>query len=331
MRSLRVLTLVAGIAWLAACGSDGSGPSNNAPTADFTLACTDLACTFTDASSDGDGSVSSVAWDFGDPTSGSNTANGAPLSQAAHTFSGAGTYSVTLTATDNDGATTSKTAPVAVTAPAPGGPTADFDVLCGGLTCNITNNSTATGSVVTWAWDFGNSTTSTEQNPGPVTYSVTDPTTFTITLTVTSDAATSTATKQIRVSPGASLTCNGADCTLGIDQRATVVVTLASRDCQVRNNTFVITAPAIDTLFTDGCFAPPVGTTFQLNSGAAYDAGTQLAAEVLTGVTGATNAQLRVTGSFAAGWTLEFDDGFVGPGEPDFNDLVITVKATPAP
>ena len=44
---------------------------------------------------------------------------------------------------------------------------------------------------------------------------------------------------------------------------------------------------------------------------------------------GATAPQLRVTGNFANGWTLEFDDGFVGPGEPDFNDLVITVKATP--
>ena len=88
----------------------------------------------------------------------------------------------------------------------------------------------------------------------------------------------------------------------------------------------------MDTLFTDGCFAPvspAPGSSFTLNNGAAYDAGTQLAAEVLTGVTGATNAQLKVTGDFASGWTLSFDDGFVGPGEPDFNDLVITVKATP--
>jgi PKD repeat protein len=331
MRSSRVLTLVAGVAWLAACGSDGNGPSNNAPTADFTSSCNDLVCTFTDASSDGDGSVASVVWDFGD---GSATVSGGPLSSTTHTFASANTYNVKVTAKDNDNATGSKTTAVTVTAPAPGGPTADFDVTCGGLTCNFTNNSTATGSVVTWAWDFGNSTTSTDQDPAPVTYAVTDPTTFTITLTVTSDGATSTATKQVRVSPGASLTCNGADCTLGIDQRATVVVTVTSSDCQVHGNTFVITAPAVDTLFTDGCFAPvdpAPGSSFSLNGGNAYDAGTQLAAEVLTGVTGATNAQLRVTGTFADGWTLEFDDGFVGPGEPDFNDIVITVKATPAP
>jgi len=38
---------------------------------------------------------------------------------------------------------------------------------------------------------------------------------------------------------------------------------------------------------------------------------------------------IRVTGDFANGWTLTFDDGFGGPGEPDFNDLVILIKATP--
>ena len=38
---------------------------------------------------------------------------------------------------------------------------------------------------------------------------------------------------------------------------------------------------------------------------------------------------IRVTGDFASGWTLTFDDGFGGPGEPDFNDLVILVKAAP--
>jgi hypothetical protein len=38
---------------------------------------------------------------------------------------------------------------------------------------------------------------------------------------------------------------------------------------------------------------------------------------------------LRVSGDFASGWTLTFDDGYGGPGEPDFNDLVILLKATP--
>jgi PKD repeat protein len=333
MRSSRVLTLVAGVVWLAACGGDGGdGPSNTAPTANYTVDCTDLNCTFTDASSDVDGSIKSVAWDFGDPTSGA--ANASTSKTPTHTFSAAGSYAVKLTATDNENATNSKTAQVTVTAGTPGGPSASFDVACGGLICNITNTSTATGAVVTWAWDFGDGQTSTAQDPGSVTYAVSDPTTFTITLVVTSDGVSSQATHQVRVQPGATLNCGGSECTLGLDQKSTVVVTLVSHDCEVHGNTFVITQPAVDTLFTDGCFdpvSPNPGSSFPLNSGAAYDAGTQLAAEVLTGVSGATNAQLQVSGDFASGWQLSFDDGFVGPGEPDFNDLVITVKATPAP
>ena len=329
------MTIIAGTAWLAACGGGGTDSSNTAPTANFTVDCTDLSCTFTDASSDTDGQIQSVAWDFGDPTTGaSNSAQGAPLSQAPHTFSSANTFSVRLTATDNGGATNTKTVPVTVTAGSPGGPTAAFDVTCGGLTCTITNTSTATGAVISWDWAFGDGQTSVAQNPGEVTYNVSVPTTFTIVLKVTSDGLVSQATHQVRVQPGATLTCAGVDCTLGLDQKSTVVVTLVSSDCQAHGNTFVITAPAVDTLFRDGCFspiAPNPGSAFQLNNGAAYDQGTQLAAEVLTGVTGATNAQLQVTGNFGSGWTLSFDDGFVGPGEPDFNDLIITVKATPAP
>ena len=38
---------------------------------------------------------------------------------------------------------------------------------------------------------------------------------------------------------------------------------------------------------------------------------------------------LRVTGAYPQ-WTLEFDDGEdpTGPGEPDFNDIIMTVTAT---
>jgi len=331
MRSSRVLTLVAGVALLAACGDGGkTGTQNNPPTAGFTTACNDLACTFTDASTDADGTIASRKWDFGDPNSGAAN-NTSTLATAPHTFSAAGTYQVKLTATDNDGDDNSKTVPVTVTSGTVGGPTASFDVNCGGLSCTVDNTSAVSGAVITYAWDFGDGQTSTAEEPGTVTYAVTTPTTFTITLVVTADGNSSQATKQVHVGPGATLTCGTTpDCTLVLDQRATVKVTLVSSDCQAHGNTFVITQPAVDTLFTDGCFTTP-GTSFDLNSGAAYDQGTELAAEVLTGVAGSTNAQIQVTGDFNSGWTLKFDDGFVGPNEPDFNDLEIQILATPAP
>ena len=328
MRSSHVFSLVTGASLLAACSGDSNGPSNAPPTANLTFFCSDLACIFTDQSSDTDGSIASRVWDFGDGQTGTGaTAN--------HSYTQAGTYNVTVTATDNGGASaTSAAKSITVTAGSPGGPTANFSVTCTSLDCTVTNRSTATGSVVTWAWDFGNGQTSTEQSPPPVHYDVTTLTAFTITLLVTSDGLSSRATGQVTPTPPAELTCGNVDCTLGIDQTATVVVTLTSSGCRAHGDTFIITAPVVDTLFTDGCYAPVApapGSSFTLNNGAAFTAGTQLDAEVLTGVAGAKDPQLKVTGDFQNGWTLQFDDGFVAPGEPDFNDLVITIKATPAP
>ena len=70
---------------------------NQPPTASFTSSCTDLTCNFTDTSADGDGSIVSWAWDFGD-------GNTSTAQHPTHGYALAGTYTVTLTATDDGGA-----------------------------------------------------------------------------------------------------------------------------------------------------------------------------------------------------------------------------------
>jgi PKD repeat protein len=332
MGTIRQLGMVVAAAVLGlgtGCGKDSNGPGNSPPTANFASACTDLACTFTDLSVDSDGQLRGYAWDFAD---GGTATTASP----SHTYTTAGNYSVKLTVTDNDGDEGTATKVVAVAAPpGPGGPTAKFKVSCFSLDCTFEDQSTdPDGSVVAWEWDFGDGGGSTVQNPGPHHFDATGLTTFTATLKVTDDAAlSSTASQQFTVAPPATLKCDGVDCSLVLEQDATVKVTLESSSCSAHNNTFVITAPAIDTLFKDGCYSPPAGTSFDLNDGNAYTANTQLDAVVISGSLKLKIAPaVRVKGAYPT-WTIEFDDGQVAtpPDEPDFNDLIITVTATPVP
>ena len=87
-------------------------PANAAPVASFTSSCSNLTCSFNAAgSSDPDGTVTGYAWNFGDGTTGTGAT-------PAHPYATAGTYSVTLTVTDNGGATGATSNPVSPTAPA---------------------------------------------------------------------------------------------------------------------------------------------------------------------------------------------------------------------
>jgi PKD repeat protein len=76
----------------------GAPPSNVAPAANFSSSCSSLSCNFTDTSTDSDGTVSSWSWTFGD-------GSGSTARNPSRTYSAAGTYTVTLRAIDNDGAT----------------------------------------------------------------------------------------------------------------------------------------------------------------------------------------------------------------------------------
>lgn len=99
---------------VAASGGDPApAPAPNvAPTAAFTSSVNGLAASFTSGSTDSDGTITGYAWNFGDSTNGTGAT-------PSHTYAAAGTYQVTLTVTDDDGATGTVTHPVTVSSPPP--------------------------------------------------------------------------------------------------------------------------------------------------------------------------------------------------------------------
>lgn len=91
---------------LANCG--GTPPTgNSAPLASFTYSCDLLNCDFTSTSSDSDGSIASTTWDFGD-------GNSAAGSTASNTYAATGSYTTTVTVTDNEGASSTSSQTVSV-------------------------------------------------------------------------------------------------------------------------------------------------------------------------------------------------------------------------
>jgi len=90
----------------------GGATGNIPPTAAFTSTASNLGVNFNAAtSSDSDGTITGYAWNFGDSTTGTGVA-------PSHTYPAAGSYTVSLTVTDNGGATATVPRPVTVTAPA---------------------------------------------------------------------------------------------------------------------------------------------------------------------------------------------------------------------
>jgi PKD repeat protein len=140
------------------------GPQNQPPHADFNWHCDDLSCQFSDGSSDEDGSVTGWSWDFGDGGS-------ADQRNPTHSYTEAGTYTVTLSVTDDDGATDESAgqAEVSISSPPPAAnhpPQADFDVHCHDRLCSFSDKSRDDdGTLVSRVWDFGDGSGSTDANP----------------------------------------------------------------------------------------------------------------------------------------------------------------------
>ena len=170
-------------------------PANQPPTAAFTSSANGLTASFDGSgSSDPDGSIASYSWDFGD---GSAAGSGA---MPQHTYASGGTYHVTLTVTDNGGATGTVEHDVTVTPPPNQPPTAAFTSSANGLTATFdgSGSSDPDGTIASYSWDFGDGSAAGSGVAPQHTYAVAG--TYQVTLTVTDNqGATGSVTNAVTV------------------------------------------------------------------------------------------------------------------------------------
>ena len=149
-------------------------------------------------SSDADGTIASYSWNFGD----GGLASGALVN---HSFATAGSYTVTLTVTDNQGATAQSHTVITVDAPPNKAPSAvvTSSVLSGTVplvvSFNGSGSSDTDGTIASFAWNFGDGSTGSGATSAH-TFSAAG--SYTVTLTVTDNqGATGQAQKVITVQP----------------------------------------------------------------------------------------------------------------------------------
>lgn len=147
----------------------GTVTVNPLPIVNFSIvpACDGFPIVLTDMSSVNPGTITGWQWNYGDGSPFGNSQN------TTHTYSGPGTYTITLVVTTNAGCVDSLSQQVTVFP----NPTANFSAttVCNGLATQFTDLSNP--NPTSWQWYFGDGNTSNAQSPAhtyanPGTYNV---------------------------------------------------------------------------------------------------------------------------------------------------------------
>jgi len=152
-------------------------------------------------------SVISYQWDLGEPGAVFNVQNPPP-----YTYTTPGSYTISLTVTTASGCTQTATVPGGVLTGVH--PVVNFSAsplnACASDTIYFTDLSVTTpGALVTWAWDFGDGTNSTVQNPQHV---FTDTGSLTVTLIVSNNRCHDSIQQVLHVRPPVALFNYTVDC-----------------------------------------------------------------------------------------------------------------------
>jgi len=184
---------------------------NDAPTATFTFTnnnqCAGTNISFSNTSANTTGATN-YSWNFGD-------SNSSLLKNPTHTYSAAGTYTVTLTVSNGSNCA-AVSVPTVITVTS--SPIASFTVAnnnqCVGTVVSFTNTSTATSGTTNYQWDFGDGTNSTAVNP---THTYTTGGTYNVKLTASNGGSCSTISPVtaviVKATPVSTFTFNSASCT----------------------------------------------------------------------------------------------------------------------
>ena len=142
------------------CDSVYAGPGSSQCAANYTFMSSGGTVFFTDMSSGGSAAINSWDWDFGDGGT-STSAN------PTHTYTSSGTYTVCLTITTAGGLCSNMFCSFVTVQISSGcGAGYGFSNQAGQLNVSFFDSSyTGTGLITSWFWDFGDSTSSTLQNP----------------------------------------------------------------------------------------------------------------------------------------------------------------------
>jgi PKD repeat protein len=182
-------------------------PPNVAPTVTCpAMSINDLAVGFTASGSDSDGTITNYHWVFGDGDTADTAGN-----TVSHTYAAGGSYPVSVTVTDDDGATGSSSGTCAATVAAPVVPPPNVapTVACPAMSANalaVSYTASATdsdGTIANYHWAFGDGQTA-DTSGSSTTHSYAAAGTYSVTVTVTDDdgaTASSSGPCSITVAP----------------------------------------------------------------------------------------------------------------------------------